>query len=79
MAAPRPSSGSPESPLWVTAKVYACVPDIGLVYVRTANDFQYALTPDTAGIRLGDLHEGQTVEGLISSGLARVVSAKLAT
>ena len=69
----------PEVPFHVTARVHTCVPDFELVYVRDADGCSYALTPktETAGVRLEDFREGQTVDCLISAGLSRVLSATL--
>jgi len=65
----------PSTSLRVTTRVHACIGEFELVYVRTSDGIQYALTPDTDGIRLEDLHEGQTVECVLSSELTRVLSA----
>ena len=65
------------SPYCVVGQVHACVQEFELAFVRTADDFEYALTPDTKGIRLSDLQEGETIECLISAGLPRVLSASL--
>ena len=77
MVVPRPASDSPVPPHRVSTRVYACVPEFELVYLRSTDGFQYVLTPDTAGLRLEDLQEGQEVECLVSGGLPRVVSATL--
>ena len=77
MPAPRPASGSHEPSHQVTTRVYACVPEFELVYVRTADSLQYVLTKDIAGVHLDELREGQVVECLVSMRLPRVLSAKL--
>lgn len=59
----------------VVARVHVCAPDFELVFVRTSDDFQYALTPLTRGVRLESLREGQTLDCVISGGLPRVLSA----
>jgi hypothetical protein len=48
-----------------------------LAYVRASEGTQYALAPDTAGVRLGELREGQSVECLLSDEVTRLLSAKL--
>ena len=80
MEAPPASTHRPaDVPYWLSTRVYACVSEFELVYVRTADEQQFALTPDTEGVRLDDLREGQIVECLVSSGLPRVLRAKLKT
>jgi hypothetical protein len=59
----------------VVARVRFYAPDFELVFVRTSDDFQYALTPLTRGVRLEFLREGQTLDCVISGGLPRVLSA----
>jgi hypothetical protein len=65
----------PNSPSRVIAWVFVCAHDFEVVYVRTADEIQYVLTPDTQGIDITTLREGQAVECLISAGLPRVLSA----
>ena len=40
------------SPYCVVGQGHACVQEFELAFVLTADDFEYALTPDTKGIRL---------------------------
>jgi|WetSurMetagenome_2_1015567.scaffolds.fasta_scaffold32891_4 hypothetical protein len=65
------------APCRITAKVYACAHEFEVVYPRTVDDFEYVLTPDTQGIDLLALREGDTVECVIVAGLPRVLSATL--
>jgi hypothetical protein len=78
-SAPQYSSAmvAPSSARRVTTRVHACIGEFELVYVRSPDGMQYALTPDTTGIRLSDLQEGQAVECLLSNKSSRVLSARL--
>lgn len=60
----------------VEATVVACIPGFELVMVRTADEFQYALTPATAGISLQNLREGQRVRCVVTRRLRRVIAAE---
>ena len=51
----------PDELCWVSTRVHACVSGFELVYGRTADELQFVLTPDTEGVRLEDLREGQSV------------------
>lgn len=64
-----------EAPYRVVGRVHACIPEFELVYVRTADDIEYVLTPETEGVSVQDLQEGQKVDCVISGGLPRVLSA----
>ena len=61
----------------VEATVFACVLEFELVLVRTAEGYEYALTPDTPGVSLGELREGRRVECVVTRRLPRVLAAKL--
>ena len=79
MTEPHPQSPSPddETPRRITATVHACVLEFEVVYVRTHDEFQYALTPATEGVRLEELRVGQAIECVLSSGLPRVLTARV--
>jgi hypothetical protein len=79
MTALSTSEGQPDELCWVSTRVHACVSGFELVYVRTADELQFVLTPDTEGVHMEDLREGQSVECLVSTRLPRVVCAKLKT
>jgi hypothetical protein len=66
-----------KTPYRVVGRVHACFLEFDLVFVRSADDFQYVLTPETEGIRLSDLHEGESIDCVISAGLPRALSASL--
>ena len=59
--------------------MYACVGDFELVYMRTVDELQFVLTPDTEGVLIEEIREGQSVECLVSTRLPRVVRATLKT
>ena len=63
----------------VVTVVFACVPEFELVYVRAPDGRQFALTPQTDGISLPTLREGQRVECIVTRRLSRVLSAELLT
>jgi len=42
----------------ITVTVFACVPDFGVVIVRTVDGFQYALNEETEGVSLLELRRG---------------------
>jgi len=59
----------------VDATVFACIPEFELVMVRTADNYQYALTTNTAGVALASLSEGQRLRCAVTRHLGRVLSA----
>ena len=59
----------------VEATVFALIPEFELVMLRTADDFQLALTLETAGIDLSKLRKGQRVRCTVTQRLHRVLSA----
>ena len=59
----------------VVVTVIACIPDFGVVIVRTEDDFRYSLTSDTRGLNLPELAEGQKLECVVTRRYPRVLSA----
>jgi hypothetical protein len=72
-----PARDRHDAALRVVARVHVCALVFELVFVRTADDFQYALTPLTRGVRLESLREGQKLDCVISGGPPRVLSASV--
>ena len=63
------------APYFVTARVVACLPEVGLVYVETREGLRHVLTPKTACEAIEALQVGQFVDCHISAGLPRVLAA----
>ncbi|MES2229231.1 MAG: hypothetical protein V4540_15905 [Pseudomonadota bacterium] len=61
----------------VEATVFACVMVFELVFARTASNYQYVLTPQTSGISLEDLREGQRLSCLVTRRMPRVLAAQI--
>jgi hypothetical protein len=72
------ASGAREETRSVETVVVALIPEYHQVKVRDRDGHVYALTRKTAGVRLGDLHEGQQVLCTVTRRLPRVLSAALA-
>lgn len=65
----------PEEVCVVDGTVFACIPEFEVVMLRTVDDFELALTPDTEGIDLGGPQIGQRVTCVVTRRLRRVLSA----
>lgn len=61
----------------ITANVFACVLDFELVFVRTDDGHQYALTRQTAGVLLENLREGERVACVVTRRMPRVLTAQV--
>ena len=72
----RPLEASMDQFVTVETTVFALVPEYRQVKVRAQDGRQYALTEQTEGVKLEQLHEGQRVRCVVTRSMPRVVTAE---